>query len=225
MGKRAHGQRGERSSAIDLTFISPSIIGLCEWVVLGDIYLSDHFPISILFNRTPARKNFFSHKIKHTKPLDEQFLGNLHSSLDSLRVALGDPVLSPIQKYAYYTEHLLRQWPIAPKKPYITERQPSRGVRKGFSSPTPWWSDTCQRAVDSRRSLLSAFRKHPTYSNYLAFKKQEAIARRTLRAEKRRGWKEFFNRLNPNTPITYIWKFVKQFRNRQFELPATLQST
>jgi len=58
---------GQRISAIDLTFISSSVIGLCDWAVLDDTFLSDHYPTTTLFNRAPTRKSFFSHKIRHSK--------------------------------------------------------------------------------------------------------------------------------------------------------------
>lgn len=73
--------------------------------------------------------------------------------------------------------------------------------------------------MDSRRSLLSAFKSHPSFSNFLAFKKQKAKSKRILRTEKRKGWKEFCSRLNPSTPISYLWRFVKRFKSRHFEAP------
>lgn len=50
--------------AIDLTFVSPPIIDLCEWSRLEDTYLSDLYPLEIKFNHFLRRREFFSHKIK-----------------------------------------------------------------------------------------------------------------------------------------------------------------
>jgi len=217
---------GQRPSAIDLAFISSSIIGLCKWAILEDTYLSDlHFPTSILFNRSPIRRKFFSHRVKHSKSLDERFAENLNSLLDSLREILRDFNLSTDQRYFHFADHLLRQWPPCPEKSRSSEGCSSqrRGGGKRFSPPAPWWNEECQQAVASRRALLSTFKKYPTFSNYLIFKKQEAITWRILRAEKRKGWKEFCNRLNPNTLLTisYLWRFIKRFRTRKFEVPTS----
>jgi len=124
--------------------------------------------------------------------------------------------LNPVQKYTYFTEHLLRQWFSNPEESHSKGRHYSR---KRFSPPAPWWNDTCQQAVSDRRALLSTLKRHPSFSNYLAFKKQEAITRRTLRTEKSKGWKEFCASLNPNTPISHLWSFIKRFRTRHFENP------
>lgn len=77
-----------------------------------------------------------------------------------------------------------------------------RKIGRNFPPPAPWWNDICQQAVTSRREFLSTFRRCPSFSNYLAFKKQEATTRRILRVEKRRGWREFCGGLGPNTPIS-----------------------
>jgi len=83
-------------------------------MTLDDSFLSDHFPLAILFNRTPLRKKFFSHRFKHNKILDELYIKNLLSSLDSLREALSDQSLNPNHKYLSFTEHILQQWPRGP---------------------------------------------------------------------------------------------------------------
>jgi len=215
---------GQRISAIDLAFISPSIIGLCESITLSDTFFSDHFPVVTLFKRAPLRKKFFSHKFKHSKTLDELFLKNLFSSFGSLKEALSDQSLNPNQKYLTFSEHILQQWPSYSGEARPPKRRPRR--RGGeFSPPAPWRNDTCQEAVNARRGLLSILKKQPSFSNYLGFKKQEAISRRVLRAEKRRGWREFCSNLNPNTPVTHLWNFIKRFRTRHFESPKTPSSS
>lgn len=76
--------------------------------------------------------------------------------------------------------------------------------------------------MDARRSYLSALRRQPIYDNYLAFKKQEVISKRVLKAEKCRGWRSFCSSLNANTPISFLWRFVKRFRSRHFKSLKTL---
>lgn len=51
---------GQRSSTIDLAFVSSSIFRLCEWMVLEDSYHSDHFPAVTRYNCSAEEKNFLS---------------------------------------------------------------------------------------------------------------------------------------------------------------------
>lgn len=97
--------------------------------------------------------------------------------------------------------------------------------RKKYFPPALWWNVTCQQAVTSRRELLSVFKRCPSFSNYLAFKKQEATTRRILKTEKRRVWREFCGGLGPNTPISYLWRFIGRFRSRQFEVSTVPPSS
>ncbi|KMQ82042.1 rna-directed dna polymerase from mobile element jockey, partial [Lasius niger] len=136
----------QTGSAIDLTFVSLAMLGLCEWTVLDDAYLSDHFPTAISFNSLAIGRKFFSHKLKHSKTADEQFVTNLHSSLGSLRDLVIDPELSPVQKYDGFVEHLLKQYPSSKAKKGLIRRATIR--RDRTSQPAPWWSDACQEAVD-----------------------------------------------------------------------------
>src|SRR5580765_712369 len=67
--------------------------------------------------------------------------------------------------------------------------------------PAPWWNDSCQDAVDLRRKSVAVFKRSSSYNKFLAFKKQEAMSKRILKSEKRKGWKRFCQNLSPNTPI------------------------
>lgn len=102
----------------------------------------------------------------------------------------------------------------------------SANNNKKSSSPAPWWNESCQEAVDLRRLSISIYKANPTYHNYLSFKRQEAIARRVLKSEKRKGWREFCQTLSPRTSITRIWSVVKRFKNRRLEIakPVSLSN-
>lgn len=50
-------------SAIDLTFVSSSLLCISSWEVLTDSMNSDHFPILISINLCIKKCPFFSHKI------------------------------------------------------------------------------------------------------------------------------------------------------------------
>lgn len=156
----------------------------------------------------------------------------MHISFPSLKESISKEDL-PLHKYDIFVQHLKQQLPIRANKknsnlynpdtnnnfdsslestPILSNLSQSPAQRKSF--PAPWWNDICQETVNLRRKLLSTFKKLPSYENYLAFKKQEAISRRILKSEKRKGWREFCQSLTPSTPVSHLWKVVKRFKNR-----------
>lgn len=185
-------------SAIDLTFVSPPIIDLCEWSALEDTHLCDHYPLEIRFNHFLGKREFFSHRIRLPAAGRRQFAKGLSVSMGVLRKSIDDSTLNAEDKYELFTCHLKKH---LLQKLRLNSQEGSAdlpGFHGGRSSlPAPWWNDACQEAVDLRHRLLSTFKKSPSYSNYLAFKRQEAVSRRVLRAEKRKGW-----RLSPKS---YYW--------------------
>lgn len=189
-------------SAIDLAFASPSVVDFCQWSVLDDTHLSDHFPIMISFNFLPKKIKFFNNKIKLTKNEKDQYFFNLSSNLEVLNNNVDVPSLNAVQKYHIFTHHLEEHLPprSAPRLTKTSSRS-SKVARERFSLPALWWNDSCQCAVDLRRGLLSVFKRSPSFYNFLAFKRQEAISRRILRSEKRKSWRNFCQDLSPKSPI------------------------
>lgn len=160
----------QKTSIIDLIFISLSVFGLCEAVTQEDTYFSDHFPSVVFFKRPPTRNNFFSHRFKHNKFLDKLFIDNLHASVNSLKEILSDQSLNSNHKYSYFTEHLLQQWPSNKSESRPSKRLSRNNVNR-FSPPASWWNSVCQESVDARHGCLSTLKRQSTFSNYLTFKK------------------------------------------------------
>lgn len=143
-------------------------------------------------------------------------------SMGVLRKSIDDSTLNAEDKYELFSCHLKKH---LPQKLRLNSQEGSAdlpGFHGGRSSlPAPWWNDACQEAVDLRRRLLSTFKKSPSYSNYLAFKRQEAVSRRVLRAEKRKGWRDYRRSLTFGTPVTHIWRTIKRFKNRHMGIPVS----
>lgn len=45
------------------------------------------------------------------------------------------------------------------------------------------------------------------------------MAKRTFKKEKRKGWRDFCLSVSPSTPLAYIWRVIKTFKNRQLNPP------
>lgn len=97
--------------AMNLAFISSSIVGLCDWMALEDTYFSDHHPIVTHFNFYIKKKKYFSHKIKHSKTSDGIFVKNLNQNLATFKEFVNESSLSPLEKYSIFANHLMEQLP------------------------------------------------------------------------------------------------------------------
>lgn len=103
---------GQRTSAIDLAFVSPPLLYISEWKVLSDNYLSDHFSIDISLNLIIPKRIFFTHKIKLNKLEKEEFIDKLSSCLTTLNETISNVDLTPINKYDIFIDHLKHQLPV-----------------------------------------------------------------------------------------------------------------
>ncbi len=59
----------------------------------------------------------------------------------------------------------------------------------------PWWNKECSKAVRERNKAMKKARKSVLFSEYINFKRAQAIVRREVRKAKRNYWREFCNRI------------------------------
>lgn len=140
----------QTKSAIDLAFISPSIfVSGRPWMIPT---LATTSPRSFILMVKLLNKKFFSHKVKHSKTRDLQFVSNLELSYDSFKEFVDNPLLNFEQKYITFVEHLWKQWPAG--APVV--RDYKRFSASKSMSPAPWWNGTCQESVDDQAAMSFA---------------------------------------------------------------------
>lgn len=186
---------------IDLTISSPAIANKLSWTVLDDELGSDHFPIEISLKHTSyfqymvptSRINYRNINYdKFRKILTE----NVPPDSSNLNVNSYNNLISKIQEAAALSS--IKNMNVAKKQ--------SR------SSP-PWWDSDCSDAIIFRKSKFSIYKNHMNYSNFLEFKKSDAMVKRLLKVKKRTKWKLFCSEINKNTPNNIIWKKINLFKN------------
>lgn len=65
--------------AINLSFVSPSLIGMGDWSVIFNTHFIDHFPIMIFLNYSIKKLSFFLHRIRLSSENKKFFTSNLMS--------------------------------------------------------------------------------------------------------------------------------------------------
>lgn len=144
---------GSRDSIIDLSFASSRLAPLCLSSTLDDSWGSDHYPIVTIINDLVKPRKRFVHKL----PLSSRLLAICSSLCSEHPVEFS--TLSGItgeEKYDSFVSHikalLLKLIPEESGTPHSS-------VIKPHKSPPPWWNETCQAAIDSRREAAAIFRK------------------------------------------------------------------
>lgn len=151
----------ERPSAIDLTFVSPSLLSLSEWNPLNDTLGSDHLPIHITIsgeytptNKTPSRKWIESSAdwTLFQNLIETQIYNNNsnNNSFDFFMKVINDAASKSMKSRSGNS-----------KKP-----------------PNPiWWDNECTLIVNDRKDAYHEYKMTTNYENYLKFKHIQAKAK------------------------------------------------
>lgn len=226
---------GLNLSSIDLTFVSPALFLLASWFVGEDNFDSDHLPTHITIGSKLIKIPRFSTRLRSPSlnwlsfiqtisgcfnTLDQSFISlQSHTSpltnFDSLPLPL---------KYDYLVEAIV----FSIEKVQNCKPTSSSYNKRLFNKahpPAPWWNSSCQEVLEERKKAIRAYRIDPSQNNYINLKKQEAKAKKTFKQAKRTAWKEYCFTINPRTPISKLWTFVKRFKNRFLQSFTSASST
>jgi len=213
------------SSVIDLTFVSPDLAPYCSWNSYDDSLGSDHIPSIVTIDHPIQTRSFFTHKLRTSKINKKLLLTSFSRSFPLLSAQLASGI-SPIEKYFIFCNFLkdivvslLSEQKVATNSSSCKDRRSNNPDNRALSSsfaypPAPWWNEQCSEAIENRKQALRTFRRNPSRLNYINLKKQEAIARKTLRHAKRTGWRSFCESITSSTSISALWRIIKRFKNR-----------
>lgn len=210
-------------SVIDLSLASSQLAPICNVRTLDDQLGSDHFPISILIAFCNKAVNRINLRIKLNKDELTALCRELEPPLDML-FSGSTSICNAADKYERLIAHIHQT--ISKISSQSSSGKSSR-VSSNRKSPSssPWWNDTCSGAVRDRKLALATYKRFPSYSNFLEYKKKIAECKKILLKEKRTSWKQFCTNFNSKTPTGEIWKLIKAFKNKNFAPPPDADKT
>ena len=189
------------SSAIDLTFATPSLSLNYTWKPLDDLHGSNHLPILLSSNNS-----FPDEKLPHwkiTKANWSLFQTQCNNSLtETTPIGNQDSML-------FFTNTLIS----------IANNSIPKTSTKNTKFNKPWINDDCKRAINERKSALHNLRRHPTITNLETLRIKRAQARRTIRTAKKSSWQSFVSRINKNTPLRKVWNMIHKIQGKNVKQP------
>ena len=193
--------RTGHTSCIDLSLSSPDIQTDITWGTIDDSMGSDHLPICISYSRdfapAPPTIKFNCKKadwVAFSRIVDLDISGeNIDDKVENLQTSILHAAEATIPK---------------------TSTVPNK-------HKVPWWTPGCRQVLNQRNRKYRIFDKQPTDSNYLAYKKARAEARRFLRRAKRNAWRSFVSTVNRTTPLKEVWSTINVLNNKYTRSPIT----
>nr|CAI5855984.1 unnamed protein product [Callosobruchus analis] len=192
---------GQQKSVVDITLMTTNLALSSHWAVMTDTYGSDHFPILITFNTIKTDDSLIT-------PVSKWSMTNVKWDVYSaeLESYLADtPIFQSANDMAQF---LITSISNAANKSCKLLRPFSARVR----SPQ-WWDEECLQAVNARRDSLRSYRNNLTCSNFLEYKRKQAICKRTFQTKAKNSWAQFCTSLNRQTNPSTIWNRVRSISN------------
>jgi len=205
------------ATIIDLSIVTRSLAPLINLETYQDLHGSDHYPVRTSIRNThPSTVSILIQAplnplsaFPHSRPSYTQGLPD--ESRSSLRDELFSQVsLSPVQKYEYFCKALNEIISLVSDsgKKYLPHKKRVTKTR----IPAPWWNDRCARATELRSTMCRIYKAHPSWDNWIAYKRSNTQCQKTLRKEKRAGWHNLCASFNSKTSMSEIWRFVKSYK-------------
>ena len=183
-------------SSIDLTLCSPVLLPNFTWRVTDDSRGSDHFPIIFSSKQPSSTEKPRTWKLSKANWNKFDTLCQQTITHDKFRDC-EDPV-------KLFTSLLIDA---AISSVPQTSSNPTRPSK-------PWFNEVCKQAVKDRKDALRRFSLRPTTDNLEQFRISRAKARRTIKASKRKSWREYVSKLNSKTSTKKTWDMIRKINGK-----------
>lgn len=189
----------QKSSAVDLTIISPSLASFVEWQVLLDNGNSDHFPTCVNINECPDH-DFKKSSVNTylTRNFNKANWEEFYDKASLLDYADTD-FTNFINRVNTAAEGTI------PYKKCNNYKFPSN----------PWWDEECSQIIKNRKNAIKTFKQNFTVENFINVKKAAAFAKFKFKQKKRNSFVQFCETLNRNSNTKYIWNKIKLFNHKK----------
>ena len=191
-------------SHIDLTLITPDLQPDLDWTTHDeDNGGSDHVPIQIAINKTYnfnklTRWNFQKANWEKYREL-----------------AVFDKPIKDFSDIQELTDYIVKTINLAGEK---TIGKMTVGQGK---TPKPWWNFACKRAVKNKKKTYRKAKCDPTTENQIEYRKNNAIAVRTIRNSKQEHWNKFLESINSFTASKDVWRKIQSMKGKNKTKPVS----
>lgn len=192
-------------STIDLTFVSNDLYTKVNWEVLNENLGSDHLAITWSF---PDQKNksFQKRKVK----IDyKTFMSKINMENPN--------TINDLDDFNSMMKGVRDQSIIGNKSKYIRTNK----------IPKSWWSEDIENQrikknnalstyhkIARRSSMYNSIQENERKTEYLNYKKQNAMLKKMIIQEKKASWKKFVETISPNTQPALMWKQIKKLEGK-----------
>ena len=194
-------------SHIDLTLVTPDLQPDLDWTTLEDNGGSDHFPIVIEINKS---YDFNSVTKWNLKKANWDYYREL--------AIFGMPIES-FQNVDELTDYIVNTINSAANQAIGKIK-----IEKG-KIPKPWWNYECEMAVKNKKKAYRKFKRKPSNTNQIEYKKLNAVAVRTVKISKQEHWNKFLASINSNTDTKEVWGKINSIKGKNKNKTITSIST
>ena len=194
------------SSLIDLSIASIDCFPDFNCEVLEYLHGSDHYPITVRKNAAPEigepslrfkleKADWVKFRESSKNYSEPEASANIDEKVDKLTNFILEAAKSAI--------------PVSL----------GRGVNK---IPVPWFNQTCKKVYTERKRAERALKRNHNEANKIAFRRLNAICRRTFKQAKKEAWMRFVSSINVETTLGQIWKKVNKIKGKYSKNPKPL---
>ncbi|GBM39890.1 hypothetical protein AVEN_14871-1, partial [Araneus ventricosus] len=178
----------------DLAICSPVIFPFFDLTIDNDLHNSDNFPLILNDNRYHTSIPWHPPKYAFAKA-------------DWTKFALLATITSDMVQNIPIDEAIQNVTKI------INDAADTSIPRKNTSrkkQSKPWWNQDCQEASKRQKKAWNIFRRYPTTTNLIAFKKARAESRRIQRRSRRISWINNISSISSTISSRELWQKVKK---------------
>ena len=197
------------SSLIDLSLASADCFPDFECAVLPDRHGSDHYPIIIEKHPIPELGEP-SLRFK-TEKADWSKFKNL-----TAKYSKPDGQYDIDEEVDYLTTFMLN----AASEAIPVSKTPTK--RK---IPVPWFNARCRQVKIEKRRAERALKRNHNETNLIAFRRLNALCRKTFNEARRESWAEYVSTININTTPKEMWQRINKIRGKFTTHPLPLLKT
>ena len=194
-----------KSTAIDLTLISPELVPLCSWETLKDSLGRDHLPIITTLLR----------KERHVINCKDEMIPKYSDK--NANWGMFESILS-FQQFDDFEDDNIDNMYSHFTKSVLTVANLSLSKLKGGNNYSHvgnvWWTKECEEVVNFKRKAFKEYISNKSPENHAKMKKANAQCNKQIAVAKKEYWTAFCSSaVYDHSDLCKVWDKVKEIKN------------